>query len=269
MKSVPYRAYDRFYPHARDLRRVFDERFADPLRSHSLRFQWDYWHHAEYTLLRTPAYTYFPEKLYARFHRYLVAWGRENLGCHDISPPWLSCYVEGCRQDAHRDMPHGPLAFVYSLTPPRPRFEGGETFLTKPRLTIAPSFNRLTVFNPAIPHGVRAVRGTHDPREGRLVVHGWFVNPRPFWVGPLRVEDVRQALESDLDAPPGLRLGTGFLSLRLNVTKAGRVSAAHVLMNTLDGGRGRDVDALVGAVRDLRFPARRGPTRLTLPFTID
>ena len=42
-----------------------------------------------------------------------------------------------------------------------------------------------TVFDPRIPHGVRQVTGTHDPREGRLVIHGWFVQPRPFVRGPL------------------------------------------------------------------------------------
>jgi len=41
------------------------------------------------------------------------------------------------------------------------------------------------VFDPRIPHGVRTVTGTHDPREGRLVIHGWFVQPRPFIRGPL------------------------------------------------------------------------------------
>lgn len=33
-------------------------------------------------------------------------------------------------------------------------------------------FNRLTVFDPRFPHGVRQVHGTRDPRKGRLVLHG-------------------------------------------------------------------------------------------------
>ena len=33
-------------------------------------------------------------------------------------------------------------------------------------------FNRLTVFDPRFPHGVKQVHGTRDPRKGRLVLHG-------------------------------------------------------------------------------------------------
>jgi Rps23 Pro-64 3,4-dihydroxylase Tpa1-like proline 4-hydroxylase len=39
---------------------------------------------------------------------------------------------------------------------------------------VPPLFNRLTVFDPRVPHGVPVVEGTRDPREGRLVLHGWF-----------------------------------------------------------------------------------------------
>lgn len=42
---------------------------------------------------------------------------------------------------------------------------------------VEPKFNQLTVFDPRVPHGVRPVRGTRDPREARLVLHGWFVEP--------------------------------------------------------------------------------------------
>ena len=48
-------------------------------------------------------------------------------------------------------------------------------------------FNQLLVFDPAISHGVKQVRGIRDPKEARLVLHGWFVQPRVFWKGPLRV----------------------------------------------------------------------------------
>lgn len=269
---MQYQTFDSFYSKARALRAVFDQRFANPLQSHPQRFQWDYWHvPGEYTLVRTPAYTYFPAKVYEPFHRYLVNWGREYLGCHDISPPWLSCYVDGCRQEPHQDVPHGPLAFVYSLTPWEHRkFRGGETFLKSPKALIAPKFNRLTVFNPAVVHGVRQVRGTHDPREGRLVVHGWFVNPRPFWVGPLQVEDVRIALEEELAAnmASDLDLGEGFLSLRLHISPAGKVTALKTLVNTLQNATSADVRRLLRAVQDTRFRARRGRTRLTLPFRV-
>lgn len=48
---------------------------------------------------------------------------------------------------------------------------------------VEPEFNRLTVFDPRLPHGVRPVRGTQDPREARLVLHGWFTEPTPFFTG--------------------------------------------------------------------------------------
>ena len=92
---MQYRTVDRFYPKAKTLRSVFDKRFEDPLSAHADRFVWDYWHVPnEYTNLRTPAYHYFPKAIYEPFHRYLVEYGRTQLGCHDVSPPWLSLYVE-------------------------------------------------------------------------------------------------------------------------------------------------------------------------------
>ena len=65
---------DRFAPEAHALRSVFDSRFAAPREAHGDRFVWDYWHvPGQYTALRTPAWTYFPRTLYARFHNRLVA----------------------------------------------------------------------------------------------------------------------------------------------------------------------------------------------------
>jgi hypothetical protein len=260
-----YQIHDDFSPYALRLRRHFDREFRDPLQGHAGRFVWDYWHvPGEYTNLRTPAFHYFPRPLYEKFHRHLVEWGRLHLGCHDISPPWLSCYLTGCRQERHVDRPHGPLAFVFSLTNWEARvFRGGETFLPKKR--IAPEFNRLTVFNPSLPHGVREVRGTNDPREGRLVIHGWFVNPRPFWAGPLTAEQVGESLDHGLGAVVGgLELGEGLISLRLSITPAGRVRTVKPLINTLVGAR--HVRTLEKRLANLHFPRRRSGTRLTLPL---
>ncbi|MCW5804837.1 MAG: 2OG-Fe(II) oxygenase, partial [Deltaproteobacteria bacterium] len=239
---------DGFAPEGERLRATFDERFADPRRAHAARFAWDYWHvPGQYTALRTPAWTYFPAGVYRALHRRLVAWGRETLGCHDISPPWLSLYVEGCRQELHGDLPHGPWAFVYSLTRWRGRaFRGGQTLLVRDGVLdfwhdfasvraveerelieeIEPRFDRLVAFDPRIPHGVRTVTGTHDPREGRLVIHGWFVQPRPFVRGPL----ARRALEARIgellerlgDWVGGLPVA-GLVSLAFTVERSGRV----------------------------------------------
>lgn len=65
----------------------------------------------------------------------LVEFGERQLGCRGISPIWLSCYVNGCRQGLHADAPHGPFAFVLSLTRwDERRFSGGETLLLQPHV---------------------------------------------------------------------------------------------------------------------------------------
>src|SRR3989344_1140856 len=110
------------------MRRHYDGLFGDARAVTGERFVWDYGHvPGRYTHLRTPAYDFFPRSLYENFHNQLVWWGRRNLGCHDITPSWLSCYVDGCEQRLHADLPHGPWAFVFSLTPWTSRkFAGGE-----------------------------------------------------------------------------------------------------------------------------------------------
>jgi len=229
---------------AASLRAVFDARYDDPRSTRADRFAWDYWHvPGQYTHLRTPAWSYFPKRVYERFHRGLVAWGRDHLGCHDISPPWLSLYVDGCRQELHGDLPHGPWAFVLSLTRWRGRvFTGGETLMLRDDVldfwagfrsvrgveegelvrAIEPVFGRLTVFDPRVPHGVRCVRGTHDPRDGRLVIHGWFVQPRPFIQGALRASALSSRVD-ELTGHLGGWLGglpmAGLLSLAFTVDR--------------------------------------------------
>jgi hypothetical protein len=291
---------DRFAPEAGALRAVFDARFAAPREARADRFVWDYWHVPDqYTALRTPAWTYFPRPLYARFHNRLVAWGRAHLGCHDISPPWLSLYVEGCRQELHGDLPHGPWAFVMSLTRWRGRrFSGGETMLVRDEVLdfwhdfasvravehrelirrVAPVFARLTVFDPRIPHGVRQVTGTHDPREGRLVIHGWFVQPRPFVRGPLPVRALASRIAELTDELAGWLAGlpiAGLLSFAFDVDRAGRVRAPRVLSDTTrvpragERARTRLVRRIRDAIGAWRFAAQRAGSRVTLPLVFE
>jgi hypothetical protein len=288
---------DNFATEAKPLRAVFDERFREPRSTRGDRFVWDWWHvPGQYTALRTPAWTYFPRGIYEAFHRRLVTWGRETLGCHDISPPWLSCYVDGCRQDLHGDLPHGPWAFVFSLTNWRGRvFRGGETLMLRddvldywadfrsersieePDLVraIEPKLNRLTVFDPRIPHGVREVTGTRDPREGRLVIHGWFVQPRPFVIGPLRTRDLEVRTE-DLnavlgDAPPL----AGMLALAFEVGRSGAVARVRVLSDTTrvaaadEAERVRLVAKLRKTIAAWKFAKQRGASRVTLPLVFE
>ncbi|MEZ4365847.1 MAG: hypothetical protein R2939_06115 [Kofleriaceae bacterium] len=286
--------------HARPLRAVFDERFADPRSTRADRFVWDYWHvPGQYTALRTPAWTYFPQAAYRRFHEALVGWGRATLGCHDVSPPWLSCYVDGGEQRLHGDLPHGPWAFVYSLTPwARRAFTGGETLVLREEVldywhdfrstrgleepdvvrAIAPQLGQLTVFDPRLPHGVRRVGGTHDPRAGRLVVHGWFVSPRPFIEGPLPA----RALAARLDAlTPAVTRAVGavplagLLSLEARVAADGAVTSTRVLSDNTrvpavdEPARRRAVAALRRELAAWRFGRQRRPSRLTIPLVFE
>ena len=289
---------ERFAPEAPALRTIFDDRFADPRSTRADRFVWDYWHvPGQYTHLRTPAWTYFPRALYSAFHRRLVAWGRATLGCHDISPPWLYCYVDGCGQQLHGDLPHGPFAFVFSLTRTR-TFTGGETLMLRDEVldfwddfrsvraveepdlvrAIEPRFNRLVAFDPRIPHGVREVRGTRDPRAGRLVVHGWFVQPRPFVQGPLRAAALASRVDDLLGELPAL-LGdlplAGLVSLAFDVTRTGAVARVRVLADTtrvsrpFERERRRVVGRIVAAIRGWRFGAQRGTSKVTLPVVFE
>lgn len=292
---------DTFAPEAAALRKHFDERFAEPRSATAGRFVWDYWHvPGQYTALRTPAWTYFPSEIYQRFHRRLVEWGRRTLGCHDVSPPWMSCYVDGCVQHLHGDLPHGPWAFVLSLTPWKQRvFRGGETLMLRDEVldfwsdfvsirsveepeilrAIEPEFNRLVVFDPRIPHGVREVRGTHDPRHGRLVIHGWFVQPRPFIDGPLpsrqlasRTASLEPVVSRELGA--GLAL-SGLLSVRVKVSVSGRVTAVDVLSDTTRVPRADEkhrvklVRAMIAAMRAWSFPAQKAASSATIPFVFE
>lgn len=282
------------------MRAAFDRRFADPRKARGDRFVWDFWHvPGQYTHLRTPAWTYFPRPLYRAFHERLVRFGRTVLGCHDVSPPWLSCYVDGCEQRLHGDLPHGPWAFVFSLTPSKRKFSGGETLLLRDEVldfwsdfesvrsveelnvvrTIEPRFGRLVVFDPRVPHGVRTVRGTLDPREGRLVIHGWFVRPRPFVEGPLprpaladAIGSLADAMERMLAEGPAL---AGLLSLGFRVAARGTVSDVRVLSDTTrvpapyERERLRFVDAVQREIGGWSFGKQRASSKVTLPIAFE
>lgn len=292
---------DGFFQGANELRSHFEERFQNPREARGDRFIWDWWHvPGQYTALRTPAYHFFPQKLYQRFHNELVWWGRRTLGCHDISPPWMSCYVDGCRQELHGDLPHGPWAFVFSLTPWRGRkFTGGETVLLRDEILsywsgmastsglerehitreVPALFNRLTVFDPRIPHGVKLVQGIQDPLEGRLVIHGWFVQPRPFIEGPLSLREMQGAID-DLSGILNEKFSQGLdvqgvLSVRMAVSSKGRVTSVDVLTDVLrHPQRDRRIErAIVTHVRrfllGLSFSPKKGGSHVTLPLVFE
>ena len=70
-----------------------------------------------YTLLRTPADAFFPREQYAALQDALLDFGERRLGCRGMSPAWVACYVDGCRQarPARVARPYKPSCF--SLLP--------------------------------------------------------------------------------------------------------------------------------------------------------
>ncbi|MBC7742415.1 MAG: hypothetical protein H7061_09470 [Bdellovibrionaceae bacterium] len=289
--------FPQFYPQAKNLRQEFVDNFKNSKSTHAKRFVWDYWYDEDqYHLIRTPAFHYFTKKLYQDFHSHLVQWGRENLGCHDISPPWLSYYIDGCYQNLHSDVPHGPWAFVYSLTPNEKEFRGGETLILKDRtlnywsqfnekheyeyksfVELIPSkMNQLIVFDPRYPHGVSEVKGTRDPLKSRLVMHGWFVNPRPYVVGGLKTAQVQKALAPAFqllsDVLSQIDLLNGTVSIRLQIDKAGRVTQYRLLTSTVISLSHVKADELY-LQKELKsifastlFPKSLQPSLITIPL---
>jgi hypothetical protein len=248
-----------FFDQAEALRAVFDDRFQRVRSGNPETFVWDYWHvPGQYTYLRTAGERYFPEELTKRFLAQLRDWGREVLGCEQPTLPRLSYYVDGCMQELHADVPHGPWAYVFSLTDWEHRsFTGGETMLVRPETLdfwrgldpdrgleaddlierIPSRFNQLTVFDARIPHGVAHVRGTNDPLDSRVVLHGWFQYPELVVSEDLVGDRAAVALQLVL-AHVARRIQqsssvAGLLTVRVEFSEKGRIGNTTVLTNTL------------------------------------
>ncbi len=317
---TPVLICENFFKSAKSLRKHFEKRQAPGNTLDAERFCWDLFYvPRQYNHLKTPAYHFFPAAIYQAFHSQLVQWGRAHLGCHDISPPWLSLYTDSHFQNWHRDVPHGPWAFVYSLTLDPSAFTGGRTVLAGPELLnywsnyaatalsggqqtheanvffdeISPVFNQLLVFDPRIPHSVSPVRGVNDPLAGRLVIHGWFVQPRPYVVGALLPSDIKATLAKLIKSANELfqsQLISGTLSLRLKVSAMGRVTDVNVLTNTLVNhdemnGFGQEavsdaktrqssrleriVENFVHRCWDVKFSKKNRSSQITLPIIFE
>ncbi len=295
-----------FFSDAKKLRQHFDSRFQNPRDTKSERFVWDYWHiEDQYTLIRTPARYFFPKPLFQKLESALLDYGANVLGCHGISDPWISYYIDGCGQNLHADNPHGPWAFVFSLTNwDRRQFTGGETQVARPQLLdywtrfssevgteyrdlieeIPAKFNQLLVFDPRIPHGVKRVAGVRDPREARIAIHGWFTEPRPFVKGALSkntslLKKTEKELNDALEwiGEPLSELGRlhGTVSVRYQISPSGSVVKSTLLTNTLldleyagvRSPRVRDALSLVmSGMKTIRFPKARGASEIIVPF---
>jgi len=131
---------------------------------------------------------------------------------------------------------------------------------------------KCVVFDPRVPHGVNAVDGTHDPRKGRVVIHGWFNSPEVCWFGPWtepQVEEMNGMLEDSL-GPLVETLGTGeigrvvgYLACKIGISESGYVDEVRGVCDTLqadyDDFRGlvgydsEDRPVLEDAVSDIKL----------------
>jgi len=289
---------DSFYTGAKTLRDVFDQKMGTKDMAENERFVWDYWYHEnKYVHFRTPAMHFFGEDLFSDFANYLVEWGQKTLGCNSITAPWLSYYTDGCKQELHGDIPHGPWAYVFSITLNPELFEGGDTVLLKDKImnywkhsgdfdglnhedifeSIRPEFNRLTVFDGRIPHGVSRVDGSKDPLKARIVLHGWFTEPCPNVFGSLdpekaseSINEVFDLIEPDLATLPSL---SGTLSTRIALNEDGSVDSVRKLMSSLQCRELSEqnisekvLEILKTKLKTFRFEKNDGNSYITLPI---
>ncbi len=279
---------------AQSMRLAIDDHFANPQAHGPERQVWNYWFVPElYAYLRTAPEKVIQQPQIGAFHERLRAWSINTLGLAQVSWPFLSLYVNGCRQGLHNDARNGRFGFVYSLTRDQRRTTGGETIVhregdpARTRMTeasagrsffdaIEPRFNRLVVFDDRMPHAVERVEGSMDPHEGRFVLHGHLSESGPIVAGALppdavaalAADAVKQFAENAfLDGYHGL------LTLRLDVQPDGAIATCRLLLDRVlhpDPGDRRWTalaNDLVARFSALAFPAAAGPSVIIVPLT--
>lgn len=297
--QAPFAVIDDFLPIelAERLRHGIEEHFARP-ETHrpDVHQVWNYWFvPGQYTYLRTN-----PDKIMDRQHvedfmTALRAWSADTLGMNEVTWPYLSLYVNGCRQGLHNDTTNGRFAFVYSLTRDERKSTGGQTLvfhegdpfrrgLHRPSAgsdfytAIEPRFNRLVIFDDRMPHAVEPVEGPMDPLEGRFVLHGHLRNTGTIVDGTLTSDDIAPVvLETMLDFTAKtisrIRLYSGLLMLRFAIRPDGDVESCDVLVDRVAATDDGDTEwealkaDLVTRVKRLKFMASGGTTTVTQPVT--
>jgi hypothetical protein len=79
---------------ARSLRRHFTDRFRDPRKTVGERFVWDYWYlesaagAVQYSLMRTPAEMFFPERLYRQVS---AVYNNNQCASRPLGVSFMSC----------------------------------------------------------------------------------------------------------------------------------------------------------------------------------
>ena len=289
---------DDFLPQAvaQAMRAAIEAHFANPGRhlpeTHMI---WNYWFvPGLYTYLRTQPERVFGAALAQAFQSRLTSWCVATLGLGRITWPYLSLYVDGCRQGLHNDATNGRFAFVYSLTKNQRQSAGGETLvwheddyfatrLHQPNAgsgfysTIPPRFNRLVVFDDRMPHAVQLVEGVMDPVEGRIALHGHISESGPLVEGTLTADAVSEAarlMVTGFAAELGsaLPLLHGPAVTRFTVAADGTVGEVRLLLDRVKrlAGEGPTVaevvTRLVERVGTMRFAGTGEASRVTLPI---
>jgi Rps23 Pro-64 3,4-dihydroxylase Tpa1-like proline 4-hydroxylase len=295
---APLVVIDDFLPAklAAAIRGDIDVHFAEPAVHRPDTHQvWNYWFVPQlYTYLRTA-----PEKLIRRdrvdeFMRAMQSWSILTLGLGNVTWPYLSLYVAGCRQGLHNDATNGRFAFVYSLTRDARRTIGGETLVFRQGdpfrgnlaaasagrsfyEVIEPKFNRLVVFDDRLPHAVERVEGSMDPCEGRFVLHGHLSETGPIISGALPLADIEEPMMAALQRfaaqnTARIALYRGPLTLRFIIRPGGSVETCEILLDRVLHEDPYHIEweplraDLIDVIRKLKFPPAGGETVVTKPL---
>ncbi|MBC7458525.1 MAG: hypothetical protein H7235_09615, partial [Bdellovibrionaceae bacterium] len=137
-------------------------------------------------------------------------------------------------------------------------------------------FNQLTVFDPRLPHGVTEVKGTRNPMEARLVMHGWFVEPRPYVVGGLSTAQVQKVITPQFAMLDQIlsNLGPlhGTMSLRMNINASGKIQACQFVSNTVLSLENNPSDEkifykeMMNLFKHVQFPKVKTSSMITIPL---
>lgn len=217
------------------------------------RFIWDYWHVPnEFTYFRTFPHFLFSKQDYNLLCKNLTDLSANLLGSNKINTIWASYYVDYCRQELHQDISQGGWAFVLNLSSATVKnFSGGQTYLLKENVTLEKNenfhnarekfdtielnFGELLIFDGQIPHGVEIVGGTHDPLEGRFVIHGWFAEPQ-FKTTAKEAEVVKSKIMTEISSLVIINLIDAIklkinhhLTFKIEVQSSGVISSMRLL----------------------------------------
>jgi hypothetical protein len=271
---------DDFYPSARELRASVEHDFTSAAQRGAERGVWDlFQREGSYAYLRTPAERVIPARLVRRYRYALRSWAWENLGVGHLTGPLLSLYVSGCVATLGNDPQDAAYAFVHSLSPGL-GFTGGDTLLrdgdSEEVKRVAPTFNRLLVFDARLPHGVELVQGSWSPHRGRLVLQGHIRAGGLYHTGGLTHDDVAGALRGTArrlaELVPELgSAGLTGLGVRLDVDSDGEVTDVVTLsaFGAAVGGPGIPadvIDRIIDTLAGTRFAGGPGTATFSVPL---